>query len=127
MIRKLVLGLIALAVMATAASVIVVAAAFAVFALAREQFGPAGAAAVVCLAAAVLIALIATILGLQAMAVRRRIDRAPNPMHQIGELLREQPILSLGALAAAATVVLRHPIVLAGILKMVMGRRRPKA
>jgi uncharacterized PurR-regulated membrane protein YhhQ (DUF165 family) len=128
LIRKIVLAVVALAAIAAAAGIMVFAAAFAVFALAREQFGPAGAAAVVFAAAALLILLIALALGLQAMAMRRKVAQAPNKLlQQLCELVREQPIISLGALAGAAVLALRNPLVIASVMKAVMNRRRPKA
>ena len=64
LIRRLTVGLLAAAVLATGASVVVVALAFALYALVTPYVGRAGGAAVVAAAAALLIAAIAGILFL---------------------------------------------------------------
>lgn len=126
-IRKIVLALVAAAAILAASGVLVVAAAFALFALVRPVLGAAGAAGVVCLAAGLLIGLIGLIAGLQASGVRRKLARsregAPSVLDQLIELARERPLVSGGAVIAAAALAIRNPMVLAGIVKAVLSRK----
>jgi hypothetical protein len=127
-IRKIVLALIAAAAVLAASGVMVVAAAYALFALARPDLGPAGAAGVVCAAAAVLIALVGLVAGLQARGVRRKLTRPGGGgiLDQLLELARERPIVSTGALVAAAALAVRNPVALASVVKTLLGQKRPK-
>jgi hypothetical protein len=127
-IRKIVLALVAAAATLAASGVIVVAAAYGLFALARPALGPAGAAGAVCLAAALLIGLIGLIAGLQASRVARKMKRAressPGVLDQLFELARDRPLVSGGALIAAATLAVRNPAVLVTIVKTLLSQKR---
>ncbi len=127
-IRKIVLALVAAAATLAASGVIVVAAAYALFALTRDALGAAGAAGVVCLAAAVLIGLIGLIAGLEASraskAIKRAHDSQPGLLNQLFELVREKPLVSGGALIAAAGMAVRNPAVLVGVVKALLNRKR---
>jgi hypothetical protein len=112
LIRRLITLLIAVAAMATAAGVVVVSASFALYALVRTYIGPAGAAAVVCASAAVLILLIALV------AFRRSRKPAPKAASLTGksaladrlaDVLRERPVAAAGAAAAAGLLAWRNP------------------
>ncbi len=128
-VRKIVLALVAAAATLAASGVIVVAAAYALFALTRDALGPAGAAGVVCLAAAVLIAVIGLIAGIQASMAGKAIKRArqssPGLLDQLFELARDKPLVSGGALIAAAAMAVRNPAVLVGVVKALLNQKRP--
>jgi hypothetical protein len=127
-VRKIVLALVAAAATLAASGVIVVAAAYALFALTRNALGPAGAAGVVCLAAGVLIGLIGLIAGLEASrtskAIKRAHDSQPGLLNQLFELVREKPLVSGGAVIAAASMAMRNPAVLLGVVKALLNRKR---
>jgi len=126
-LRKIILAIVAAAAILASSAVFVVAAAYALFALVRDALGPAGAAGVVCLAAAVLIGLVGLIAAMSLRGPKRK--TAPGAegglLDQLFELARERPIMSTGALIAAAVVGLRNPVVLASVVKMLLGQKRP--
>ena len=128
-IRKIVLALVAAAATLAASGVIVVAAAYALFALVRPTLGSAGAAGAVCLAAALLIGLIGLIAGLQASATAKRLKKAressPGLLDQLIELARDRPLVSGGAVIAALAMAVRNPAVLGAIVKTLLSQKRP--
>ncbi len=123
-VRKILLTLVAIVATAAASGVFVVAAAYGLFALVRPPLGAAGAAGVVCLAAALLIGAVGLVAALQARAVRRKAITAPSLMHQIFELAKEQPIVSAGALIGAVTLAIRNPAVLTSVIKAFLNQKR---
>jgi hypothetical protein len=116
-LRKVVFGLIAVAILAVAAGVLVVAAAYALFALLREPLGPSGAAATVALAAAVLMG----VTGLMFAALAKGPKRAPadeqDLLQRLMVLVRDRPIISAGALIGLVTVAIRNPALTAIVTK----------
>lgn len=96
-----------------AAVVCVIAAAFAVYAAAREVIGPAWAAAVVAAAFALLAVLVAW--GATRKANPRTVGRPPPPpalLDRVIGLAKERPLIALGAAAAVATIAIRNPAVI---------------
>jgi hypothetical protein len=119
-LRRIAFGLIAAAVMSVGAGVLVISAAFALFALLRGPLGSPGAAAAVSLAAAVLIG--AT--GLAFAELSKMGHKRPPPAEDDQDLLqkligmaRERPIVSAGALIGLATVAIRNPALIAIVVK----------
>ncbi len=134
LLRRVLYGLLAAAALATATGVLVVAAAYALFSLVREPLGAAGAAGVVALAAAVLLALAGLAFALVARGPKRPI--APPEQDLLGKVMnlaRERPIVSAGALIGAITVAIRNPALAAIVMKAFLdpkGRsaaRKPKS
>lgn len=98
-----------------AAVVCVVAAAFAVYAAAREVIGPAWAAAVVAAVFALLAILVAW--GATRKANPRAVGGAPPPpptslLDRAISIAKERPLIALGAAAAVATLAIRNPAVI---------------
>ena len=126
-LRKIILAIVAAAAILASSAVFVVAAAYALFALVRDPLGPAGAAGVVCLAAAILIGLVGLIAAMSLRGGKKKTTPGADGglLDQLFELARERPIVSTGALIAAAIVGLRNPAVLAGVVKMLLGQKRP--
>ena len=124
-LRKIVMALVAAAAILTASGVCVVAAAYALFALVRESLGAAGAAAVVCLAAAVLIGLVGAGAAFQLRGKTKPPAAGPGSgiLDQLFELARERPIVSTGALVAAAALAIRNPVVLASVVKALLNKK----
>jgi ABC-type amino acid transport system permease subunit len=124
LLRRLTLGVAAVACLATSAAMAVVAAGYALFAACVEQLGPAGASAVVALAAAVL----ALIFGLILALVARGRKPAPRPVHDVADrladLVRDRPIAAAAVAAAAGWVMTRNPA-LAKIASSLISPRRP--
>jgi hypothetical protein len=126
LIRRLIAFCVALAAMGAAAGVLVVAAAYALFALVRDYVGPAGAAAIDCLCAAVLLAVLGFIAYRQVKAPGR-----PKPKHRDGEAergggladkladtLRERPMVAASAAAAAGLLAWRNPVLVSTVLRL---------
>jgi uncharacterized membrane protein len=124
--RKFVGLVAAIAAIAAAAAVCIVALAFALYAGLRDLVGPAWAAAGVAAA----VAFIALIL---AFAVTRKARPKPvkgdsqNLTAKLVELARERPMVALGAVGAAAAVVIKNPRILSAVIAgLIAGRPRPK-
>jgi membrane protease YdiL (CAAX protease family) len=115
----------AIAAIAAAAVVCVVALAFALYAIVRDYLGPAAGAAAV----AAVAALIALIL---AFALTRKARPKPvkgdtqNLSGKLVELARDRPLVALGAVAAAAVVIVRNPRVLAAVVSGLLASRAPR-
>jgi uncharacterized PurR-regulated membrane protein YhhQ (DUF165 family) len=108
--------------MAAAAGVVVVAAAFAIYSLLRDHFGPAGAAAIIAAGFAVALALSALILLSQVRAPKRSKfasspERPAGMTDKVIALLTERPIVAAAAAAAAGLLAWRNPTLVSTILK----------
>ena len=129
MLRRLLLGLVAAAALATSASVVVVALAFALYALVEPSVGRAGAAAIVAGGAAVLIALLGIVIG---AAARSRRPKARPPVagsvaERIFNFVREKPLMAVSAAVGAGFMAVRNPnYVGAAIRAFLDGRPPPK-
>jgi hypothetical protein len=121
-LRKALSLIVAISAMATAAAVCVIAAAFALYALLRDQLTPAGAAAVVALLAAALAAIIALAALLKARG-RPPTREEDGLVGRLIELARERPIIAAGAAAAAGLVILRNPALLTTAITAAMAGR----
>jgi hypothetical protein len=127
--RRLALALAAAACLAAAAGPAIVALAFALYALLRDQLGPAGASACVVLAAVILAALAGLIL-MQVAHVGRR----PHPRERRGgggsmglgdglaDLVRDRPVAAAALAAAVGWAITRSPG-LASTLGLLISRR----
>lgn len=121
-VNRVVAAIIAVAAMAAAAGVVVVAAAFAIYSLLRDRFGPAGAAAIIAAGFAVALALCALI-----MFSRFKAPRAPSrsaaPQRptaltdKLIAMVTERPIVAAAAAAAAGLLAWRNPTLVATLLK----------
>jgi hypothetical protein len=132
--RRLALALAAAACLAAAAGTAVVALAFALYALLRDQLGPSGAAACVVLAAVILAALAGLILMQVAQAGRRPKGRSgagvgAGPIglgDSMADLVRDRPIAAAVVAAVVGWVITRSPG-LAGVLgTIISGRGRTR-
>jgi hypothetical protein len=125
--RRLLMGFVAITAIATSASVVVVALAFALYALVQPYIGNAGASAVV----AGVFALIVGIGGLAAAPRGRRRTAGPaSPEGVAGdlmELVRDKPIASAGIALAAGIMAMRNPRVIGEIARaFFQNRKRPR-
>jgi hypothetical protein len=113
---------IAAAAIAAAVVVCVVAAAFALYAFARDYVGPAWAAAVV----AGVVALFAVVV---AASASRKARPAPQKPEEAGmaarliDLARERPIVAAGAAVAGALLLSRNPKIVTTILSAAIAGR----
>jgi len=112
---KLILGrvgvaLAAAAILATSASIFVIALAFALYALVRPSVGPAGAAAIVAGSAALLVLLVGVALALAPKP--RPIKVAPrggDPLDRIVNFFKDVPVTAIAAALATGFLAIRNP------------------
>ncbi len=121
-VNRVIAAVIAVAAMAAAAGVVVVAAAFAIYSLLRDRFGPAGAAAIIAGGFAIALALGALVMFSKTKPAKgsKRASSAERPAamtDKIIALLTERPIIAAAAAAAAGLLAWRNPTLVATILK----------
>lgn len=127
-LKKAIFYTAGVAAISAAASVCVVALAFALHAALSPSIGAAWASAAVAGAAALLIAILAGLLFAIGKGPRPS-SKAPEPRDltsRVMELARDKPWVAAGAIAAAAAVVLKNPKITATIISAVMAGRASK-
>jgi hypothetical protein len=124
LIRKILTLFAAAAAIFAATVTAVVAAAMALYALTVDHFGPAGAAAIVALAAAVVPLVLALFLLVKAK------EKPPleeqSLVQRLFEAAKQRPIIATGALAAASVLAVRNPRILTMVLTTLMASKPPK-
>jgi len=105
---------VAVAAASAAAVMAVFAAGFALYALLTPIVAPAGAAAIVALVAALVVALFALFAALRARKREREQAAAQHHMitnlpAELGELVRDRPMVSLAVTLLGGIVAARHP------------------
>ncbi len=131
-VQRITLAVAAIAALAAAAAIMVFAAAFALYALLRNVLTPAGAAATVCLAAALLAALAAFILSQQAKGPRLKrpiasagYRPADNMIDRVVEVARERPFVAAGAAVAAGLLAIANPSLVTAVMRAFIDPTRP--
>jgi len=128
--EKTLMTLAAAAAIAAAAAVSVFAAAFALHAVVQPLIGAAGAAAVVAAVAALIVA-IAGLLAARKVEGRRdhrQAHAAPQDFDftsRIVDIVKDRPLLSIGAALAAGVFALKNPTLTAAVAKAFMETRQP--
>lgn len=122
--KKLIFMVAAVAAIATAAVTVVVALAFALYAVVRDLIGPAWGAVAVAGAAAVLALILAFVLTRKANPKPPKGD-SQNLTSRLVELARERPLVAAGAIAAAVTVIVKNPRILTAVATAVFASRGP--
>jgi hypothetical protein len=123
--QRLLLAFTAIVAIATAAAIALVAASFAIFALARPYVGDAGASGVVC----GVYALLVLIGGIAAIPRKRRRVRSEGPTgvaEDLMELVRDKPMASAGVALAAGIMAMRNPRVIGEIARAFFANRRER-
>ena len=108
-LRRILYFLAGATALSVSAGVIVVALAYALFALVKPAVGPAGASAVVAGAAAVLIGLIGLALSLMARPPKKKQGEPDSIVDRVVEFVTSKPVTSLGAAIAAGILLVRNP------------------
>jgi hypothetical protein len=125
--RRLLLLLAAATMLAVSAGVVVIALAYALFALVRPYVGPAGGAAIVAGAAALLIGLIGLTFALMGRRPRRRASEPESVTDRIVEFVRSKPITAVGGAIAAGILAIRNPGYLGSAIRaFIEGRESPR-
>ena len=128
-LRRILFFLASATALAVSAGVIVVALAFALYALAKPYVGASGGAAIVAAAAAVLIGGLGLAIGAAARPRRRRGGRREpeTPLDRMVDFIRDKPVTSIAAAIAAGLMAVRNPGYLgAAIRSFIEGRERPR-
>jgi hypothetical protein len=120
LIKRIAFMAAAAAAFAAAAGVCVVAVAYAVFAICRDYLSPAGSAAVVAAAFAILLALAGVILSIKS---RPKPVPEQSPVERVVDLARQKPLMAAAVAVAGAVIAVRNPAMVATI---VMGLLAPK-
>jgi hypothetical protein len=122
-LRRILFLLMAASALAVSAGVIVIALAYALYALVKPDLGAAGAAAVVAGSAALLIGLIGLLLGALARPPKRKTKAPENVVDRITEFVRDKPVTAIAAAIGAGLLAIRNPKYLgAAIRSFVEGR-----
>ena len=130
MIGKVVSFVVALSAMAAAAGVLIVSAAFAVYALLRTYVGPSGAAACVTLVAAIVLGALAFVMfgrakG-QAPKARKAGEGRSGLVDRITDLLSDRPVVAASAAVAAGLLAWRNPTLVSTLLRAMEPRTGSK-
>lgn len=125
-LRRVLFYLAGATALAVSAGVIVVALAYALYAVAQPYVGPAGAAGVVAAAAAVLIALIGLVLTSAARPPKRPKD--PESVgDRIADFVRSKPVMAIVGSVVVGLLAVRNPKYLGEMLRaFVEGSDPPK-
>ncbi|HEY3798957.1 MAG TPA: hypothetical protein VGL58_11440 [Caulobacteraceae bacterium] len=125
--RRILFLFAAISALAVAAGVLVVALAYALFALMKPYVGSAGAAAVVAGATCVLIALLGVALTMAAKPPKR-ISKAPERIvDRIADFVRTKPVTAVAAAVATGLMAVRNPKYLGEAIRaFVEGRDAPR-
>lgn len=128
LIRRLALGVTALAVLATSAGVAVVALAFTLYALVRPYVGPAGAGALVCGAAFLILLIAAVALAMAAKPRRPTLAKseAGDPGRRILTLMRDKPITTIAAALGVGLMAVRNPGYIGAALRSFLEGEPPR-
>ncbi len=121
-LRKIIIALIAGAIVAVSAGVLVVSAAFACYGALKEMVGAPGASALTALAAALL--MLGVAFGFEAWAQGSK-KAKPHPaaggdqdlLQKIIGMAQERPIVSVGALIGGIALAIRNPALVAIVVK----------
>jgi len=123
----------AFAAVATSAAVVIVAASFAVYALAKSYLGEAGAAAMVAGVFALIAVIIAWLASRQGVPKAKRGGKLDDATltDRLVDMAKERPMVALGAAAAAAAaasvVLIRNPAVITAVLSAFMAGKASKS
>jgi len=123
--RRILFVLASVTALAVSAGVIVVALAYALYALVKPSLGPAGAAGVVAGAAALLIGLLGLIIGVASRPPKRRRREPENFLNQVIEVVKERPVTTVLGALAAGMLAMSNPRYMGGLVRSFLEGREP--
>jgi hypothetical protein len=124
--RRLLLLLASLTALAVSAGVFVIALAYALFALVKPYVGPAGAAGVVAVAAALFIGLIGLVLANLGKAPKRKPGGPESIVDRVADFVRSKPVTAIVGAVAAGLLAVRNPKYLGSVIRAFMEGREPR-
>jgi hypothetical protein len=111
--------------LAVSAGVVVIALAYALFALVKPYLGPAGASAIVALAAALLIGLIGLTFVLMGRRPKRKLAEPESVTERVFDFVKSKPITAVGGAIAAGILAIRNPGYLGYAIRAFIEGREP--
>lgn len=124
--RRLLFLLTGASALAVSAGIVVVALAFALYALATPYVGRAGAAGIVAVAAALLIGIIGFVLAQQGKPPKAKPGEPDTITDRIFDFVKAKPVTSLVGAVAAGILAVRNPGYLGSMLRAFLeGRENP--
>ena len=139
-LKRVLSGAAAAGAIFACAAVFVVAASYALYALAKEWVGAPGAAAVVALVFALIAGVAAFVAFSGAKGPKITASSAKplkgkrgeplaeeSPLDKIIDLARERPLIAAGAAVAAGLMALRNPLIVTTLISTLTKPRRPRA
>lgn len=109
-VRRLLFFLAGAAALSASAGTVMVALAFALYALVEPYVGRSGAAAVVALASAIMIGLIGFVLASLAKPPKpKKKPESESVGERITDFVRSKPVTSIGAAVVVGVLAIRHP------------------
>jgi hypothetical protein len=125
--RRLLFLLAGATMLAVGAGVLVVALAYAEFALAKPYVGVAGASGVVAGSAALFIGLLGLILVNAGKPPKRKPSEPQSVVDRLMDFIRQRPVTALGGAIAAGILAIRNPTYLGAVIRaFVEGREPPR-
>jgi len=129
--RRLLFLLAGATALAVSAGIVVVALAFALYALAEPYVGRAGAAGIVALAAAILIGVLGFVLAMAGRSRPRKAKPGEPPetiTDRIFDFVRSKPVTAIAGAVAAGILAVRNPGYLGSLVRaFVEGREGPRS
>jgi uncharacterized membrane protein YdfJ with MMPL/SSD domain len=124
--RRLLFLLAGATALAVSAGIVVVALAFALYALATPYVGRAGAAAIVAVAAALLIGLVGFILSRQGRPPPRKAGESDTVTDRVMDFVKARPVTAIVGAVAAGVLAVRNPGYLGSLLRAFLEDREPR-
>jgi len=116
-LRKIIIAVIAVAMLAASAAVMVAAAALALYGVLRPYIGAPGAAAVVVLVAGLLMLIIGLALERSTLKSKPTPEDEQDLAQKLIGLAQEKPLIAVGALIGAIFLAIRNPALTAVVVK----------
>jgi hypothetical protein len=123
--RRILFLLAGATMLSVSAGVIVIALAYALFALVRPYWGPAGASAAVAGAAALLIGLIGLTFALMGRRPKKKASEPESVTERVVEFVKSKPITSVVGAVAAGILAIRNPGYLGSAIRSFVEGREP--
>ena len=128
-LRKVILAVVGIAMLAASAAVMVVAAAMALYGLLRPYLGGPGAAATIVLAAGLLMLIVGLVLErrlLKGGAHKAQPANEQDTLRKLIGMAQDKPMIAAGALIAAIFLAIRNPALTAVVAKAFLDpKQRP--
>ena len=119
LIRKVIIAVIGVAMLAASAAVMVVAAAMAVYGVLRPYLGGPGAAAVIVLVAGLLMLIVGLILERWILRPGHKVkpEDEQDLLRRLMGMAQDKPVIAVGALIGAIFLAIRNPALTAVVVK----------